>query len=53
MVDAKDRFLIKSAKKNPVEFLGRGEVPAKGFLDNNTSAFVAVRFRQLFYYQTE
>src|SRR5580692_11667840 len=53
MIDAKDRFLIKSAKKNPVEFPGRGEVPAKGFFDNNASAFVAIRFRQLFHDQTE
>src|SRR6266436_361247 len=53
MVDAEDCLLVEGAEQNPVEVLRRGEVPAEWLFDDNASAIVAARLRQLFDDQAE
>src|ERR1700719_3151863 len=53
MVDAEDSILTEGAEQNPVEFLGRDQVPTEGLFHNHSRALRAARLRQLFDYQLE
>ena len=49
MVDAEDRRLVEVAEQDAIEVLGRGEVPAERFFDDDAATPGAARLAQLFH----